>query len=267
MNGDSLRGYIAASRANRLAEIREDSLGMAPRGGGPKRKLGAAARELAGTGDPAREAWGIAERARGATGASAYLVPQLGGWYWGAVVGDDLRSTAGAVLLTIGPDGDRSAQRASSMDHAWAEFGWVADAASAIVDAPTPSAFDAFRAYLAGAEPEPVAAAVAEPAPDPEPERVPLPWVPAAPDLPEFAAIRRRFRETAWRPVAEIEPILDREPEPVAAPARRPGWFGRMVRWVLGPWWDGAVEIRLPQRVEFGGAESARWPRLVRAES
>jgi len=232
-------------------------------------RLSSGPRVLKSAGSAAADAWEIADR--GIRSAAAYDAPAIGGWHWAAVIGPELRESAGSVLLTIGPDGARAAELYGSDDEAWADVSWIEDNSERSTDCDTPADF---ARIVAGLEPvgppvlevmpalEPVAVAVlpvlevipADPVPALEPVARPadtlgpLPWVPAPAELPEFARIRARWDATFGpdaRPVPALEPVAvadDPEPVPALEPVARSrwaglrGWVADQVAAIVGPW-------------------------------
>ena len=240
----------ANSRINRLADWQADHCGMnSPRHSAAGLiKVGNGPRGLRSSGDVAAEAWGLAADGLALNG-TAYLIGELGGWHWAGILDDATRGRAGAVLLTIGPDGRKFAERFTTADEAESEAGWLGEQSESEAPALTPADFAPFLAMtapdaaakLAALAPD-LAPAVAEP--QAWPVRLgPLPWVAAA-----------------VLPAPEPFPVAttaEHEPEPVAPKpsARRPFWQ-RVGQWVTeqlaaiaGPWLDGGPSLELPRLV------------------
>ncbi|MHB8394624.1 MAG: hypothetical protein ACYDC5_09005 [Candidatus Dormibacteria bacterium] len=249
-------------------------------------RLTSGPRVLKSAGSAAADAWEIA--GRGIRSAAAYDAPVIGGWHWAAVIGPELRESAGSVLLTIGPDAARAAELYGSDDEAWSDVSWIEDNSERSTDCSTPADFARIVAGLdpvgppevaavralevipADPVPVPVAVAVDLPALEPlvRPADIlgPLPWVPAPVELPEFARIRARWAATFGpnaRPVSALEPVAvadDPEPVPALEPVARSrwaglrGWVADQVAAIVGPWNGSRVIPDLR-------------PRLVRMES
>ncbi len=206
--------------------------------------LHAAPRSLRPVGDAALAAWELA--ASGAAHGTAYRLAD--GWWWcgTADMGD------AAVVLTIGPSGQRSAERygsaadpeATQADNYFAEF------AESEASCPTPANF---AEIVAGRipQPEPVAEPVAEP-----------PAV-ARPVWPRPRSLAWRYR-IAPRPAPLQWVAAVAEPERVAAPqlGRRTirEWLRDQVRASIGPWLaEFRPQIELPRLIhlDYGGPEPA----------
>lgn len=222
----------------------------------PRRSVGLAVRvgngprSLSSSGDVAAEAWQLAADGLAHNG-TAYLIGELGGWHWAGILDDAGRGRAGAVLLTIGPDGRKFAERFTSADEAESEAGWLGEQSQNEVPTLIPADFAPFLAMtapdaaakLAAPMPE-LATAAAEP-----PERpvrlAPLPWVAAAVvPAPEPLPV-----------AATAEPV--HEPAAPQPSAPRPFWQ-RVGRWAAeqlaataGPWLDGGPSIELPRLVRL----------------
>lgn len=230
---DPITAAAANSRFNRLEEANRYADGPRSVGGAhrPAMRLHAAPRTLAADGGAARDGWQIA--ADGIGNAAAYLAPELGGWHWVAVLGPQDLGHSGAVLLTIGPDGARYAERYGSEPEAWSDMEWIAGRAVEDRACATPAEFAAILEPMA--EPmavlEPVAAMVTATVA----VREPLQWVAAV--VAPVAAI--------------LEPVAILEPEPVAVAAmvaepvgrwqRVRGWVADQVAGIFGPWVDGPL--------------------------
>lgn len=259
----------ANSRFDRLEEANRDPLGPRACGGSGRRpvRLLAGPRVLSAGGSAEATAWQIADR--GITSAFAYFAPELGGWYWVAVLGAEERGAAGAVLLTIGPDGKRSAERYGSEAEAWSDMEWIAAKAQDGRECATPAAFwqilEPSAEVVAMPEPvatvEPVAAAALEalpPVATPVEPREPLPWVAPVPELPEFAAIRARWADLVAAPMlAAAEAVTTSEPATKPA-APHLGLWQRVRQWIadqvaatVNPWLGHGFEFELPALVRL----------------
>jgi len=238
---------VTERRANAweaLKRAAEDADGPRAVGGGKVDtvRLASGPRVLKSAGSAAADAWEIADR--GIRSAAAYDAPNIGGWHWAAVIGPELRESAGSVLLTIGPDGARAAELYGSDDEAWSDVSWIEDNSDRSTDCSTPANFARVVAGLDPVGPPEVAAV---------PALEPLPWVPALqpiPELPEFARIRARWAATFGpdaRPVSALEPVAVAA-DPVPAPVARSrwaglrGWVADQVAAIVGPW-NGSRDI------------------------
>jgi hypothetical protein len=220
-------------------------------------RLHAAPRGLARSGDAYARAWQMADD--GEISGRAYLIAD--GWQWVGIADDPEKS--GAVLLTMGADGARTAERYSAPDDAMADLArYFEDDARATYDAPHPAHFLQFagcqfvpwleliaddlgaddapssdippeleREYLAvlqAADIPPVAAPVAAPVLTLEPLR----WMAAAtvapvPTLEPVAVELPEFATIRARFAAMVAPVPTLEPElePVAvAPVAAARW-------------------------------------------
>jgi len=253
---DPILAMAANSRFNRLEEANRDADRPRAAGGAhrPAMRLHATPRALAAGGEADREAWQLADGGIG--NATAYRTPSLGGWHWVAVLGPELIGHDGAVLLTIGPDGARFAERYGSEPEAWSDMEWIA--AEAVDDraAATPAQFAAIlepaaepMAAMVAVEAEPVAEPVAV-AVDLQPVALPAGrrglrgWL-----LRQLDAMLDPWAGGAWRdylPVivaaADLKSEADLEPEPSAAPSqpgRVRGWVAAQVAAMVNPWLGG----------------------------
>ncbi|MGH7612222.1 MAG: hypothetical protein ACREN4_09410 [Candidatus Dormibacteria bacterium] len=219
------------------------------------RTLLAAPRTLRAEGGAAVNAWELA--AAGAAHGTAYRLPD-GGWHWLGMVDDGTAAT----VLTIGPTGQRSAERyGSAADPEISQADdYFAERSEIELACPTPDAFGNLlrTGRLPEPEPElqlapelPALAIMPEPEPEPtgwhEPERA-LPWV-AAVAAPRPAP---RPAPVAPVPVAEAAPQLGRR--------TLREWVRDQVRALVGPWLaEVPPQIELPRmiRLDNGGPEPA----------
>jgi hypothetical protein len=270
---------MTAARQNagaRALQRAADDRGQRSKGhSGHKATLAAAPRQLGASSALAAEAWELATTGH-ATGGRAYLLPQLGGWQWAAIVEPPDRARTSAVLLTIAPDGGRYLERFGRPDGAWADLERMTADALGDEAARTPADFAPFLRMSAPdaaadleetARPlDPVpewltgwggAPVVDTPAPaEAVPAQAPLPWVAAA-SAPEPIAGPEPEPTPAWRPaewfanwphallpraLAAAPPARESVSDLPTVTRRRAPWL-RVARWShrqlaagIGPW-------------------------------
>jgi len=203
----SARAIRECAAADRISAWRQDHYGSADTLGGhgaPSLRLVAPGRVMIDDGAVAIAAWHLAES--GATDGAAYLADA--GWHWAAYVAPDGAGIARPVILTIGPDGARTATAYGSALAAAAEWGALTDPATATADAPTPAAFAAMLAAADDAADDdyPAAAMVADAlAAD---AAVMVAWQSAARIEPEPSAVDAAAYAAMVAPVAPMVPAI-----------------------------------------------------------
>ena len=187
----------ANSRYDRLAEASRNPTGPRACGGSGRRPmhLHAAPRALAQSGDAYARAWDLADD--GAISGRAYLIAD--GWHWVGIAEDGAKS--GSVLLTVGPDGTRSADRYGVSADAWADLGrYFGDDASESIELPTPAHFWQFT----GCQFTPWLDLISD---DLGADDAPSSELPQALELEYLAALKVAEIPPACAPVPALEPL------------------------------------------------------------
>ncbi len=203
----------ANSRYDRLEESNRNPTGPRACGGSGRRpmRLRAAPRGLAQSGDAYARAWQMADD--GEISGRAYLIAD--GWHWVGIADDPAKS--GSVLLSIGPDGARTADRYGMPDDAMADLGrYFDDDARATYDAFTPAHFWQF----AGCQFVPWLELIsddlgADDAPSSElPQVLEVEYLAVlqAADIPPVSAPVLTLEPLRWAAAATVAPVAVREP-------------------------------------------------------
>jgi hypothetical protein len=243
-----------------LERWKSDHYGMVD--GGRQHKPGEKLRQLhspivlSADRDAAAAAWRAADS--GEAHGCAYNLPARGGWWWLGTVD----SGSWSVVLTISPDGARSAERYSANDPESTEAeNWLTEGAQGSADAPTPAAF---VKYLKVPESVPAQAPPVQMFTIPTSSEVvkvnPAPAVPARRSLRwERRPIARPVTPLQWV-AAELEITGNNSAQdsPPISNTRR-GWLRRQWAAIVAPWLAAEPPtLQLPRvvRLDLAAAEN-----------
>ena len=189
----------ANSRYDRLEDANRNPVGPRACGGSGRRpmRLHAAPRSLARSGDAYARAWDLADD--GAISGRAYMIAD--GWHWVGIADETTGATAGAVLMTIGPDGKRTADRYGVSADARADLArYFEDDARGSAELPTPAHFWQF----AGCQFVPWLELISD---DLGADDAPSSDIPHALEVEYLAALKVAEIPPACAPVPALEPL------------------------------------------------------------